>query len=194
MSAEHDDTEQRPRARRRPRPSNVTPEQQLAIDQRRARVAVMLVQGLSYREMQAQEGRTTGARPPGLGTIQRDVQAVRQQWQDRAVLAYDEWVAEELAKLDAVERNVLVDAQGRGDDRLEAARTFTRLSARRARLLGLDKPTKVQHSIDEQQLGTVITRVIDGVLGELRIERTDEVGRVVHRHLRLVADDVERVG
>lgn len=80
-------------------------------------------------------------------TVCRDLQALRAEWQERRSMAFDGWVAEELAKLDALERAILPQAlQGKPG----AAERVLKIMDRRARMLGLDKPQQHEHTVITQ--------------------------------------------
>jgi hypothetical protein len=93
----------------------------------------MLLEHRTYREM-AQRLDCSAA------TIAEDVKAVREEWHQRAGAHYGTWLAEESAKLDAIEATVLPKACA-GD--LRAVDRQLALMARRARLHGLDQPEAV---------------------------------------------------
>lgn len=103
-----------------------------AIEARRAKVATMLLAHRSTREIAAAIG-------VHHTTIVRDVQAIRAEWAERRRTAIDAWTAEEVAKLDAVERAIMPDVLKGSTwhvDRLLAAMHH------RARLLGLYAPER----------------------------------------------------
>src|SRR5262245_38345003 len=66
-------------------------------DERRDRVALMVLAHVPYRRMAA----TLGV---SLGTIAQDVTAIRDLWKASAAGSYEQHLSEELAKLDALER------------------------------------------------------------------------------------------
>ena len=79
------------------------------ITARRERVAQLALRGLSQREIigaltQAGLVNSSTGNAYGLGTINRDLKALRQEWRERAAQAIDEHRASILAKLDEVER------------------------------------------------------------------------------------------
>jgi hypothetical protein len=111
----------------------VTNAETARIAERRAEVAAMLLEHRTYREM-AQRLDCSAA------TIAEDVKAVREEWHQRAGAHYGTWLAEESAKLDAIEATVLPKACA-GD--LRAVDRQLALMARRARLHGLDQPEAV---------------------------------------------------
>lgn len=106
----------------------------LSVEERRSRVATMLLAHRSQREI----ADALGVHP---STVNRDIKAVRAEWAQRRATAIDTWTAEELAKLDAVERALMSKVLG-GDtwaiDRLLGAMHH------RARLLGLYAPEQLE--------------------------------------------------
>lgn len=79
-------------------------------------------------------------------TVYKDIQTIKTNWMTRATAAYGLHVAEELARLDAVEQTAL--------DRLEAApkatigllRVIIECVKQRRELLGLDRPKRMELS------------------------------------------------
>ena len=67
------------------------------LEQRRARVAALYLQGFHQWEIGAQVG-------VDAATICRDLKAIREQWRASAVRDFDEAKAQELARIDALER------------------------------------------------------------------------------------------
>lgn len=82
-----------------------------------------------------------------VATVNRDLQAVREDWAERRDAAYSSWVAEELAKLDALERSWLPRALKVQDADVSAVREVLRVMDRRAKLLGLDRPEQHRYEI-----------------------------------------------
>jgi hypothetical protein len=98
----------------------------------------------------------------GLGTINRDCQKVRAEWAERRVQSIDEWVGEEIAKLDGLE-DVLWKKLEALDDVGEIEKMTSQIlkvADRRAKLLGLDAPTRMKIGADESLAG-VLERVSD---------------------------------
>lgn len=106
-------------------------------------VSELVLRQVPYRTIAAQ----LGISPSQVG---RDVQAVRAAWRARAFDTYEEHVSEQLAMLDMLERVVVreMDKQNNIATRLAAVDSLVRLRDRRARLLGLDKPVKVEHKVE----------------------------------------------
>jgi hypothetical protein len=78
-------------------------------------------------------------------TISEDVKVIRERWRERAVADYASRLAEELAKLDLLEDELLPIALSGSPKGGVSLRTVDRVLAirdRRARMLGLDAPSK----------------------------------------------------
>ena len=121
------------------------------ITARRNQVATLRLAHLTQAEIAARVG-------VSVGTVNADLKAIRDAWQERARTSIDEWVGEELAKLDRLERSLMPLAlQGQAT----AADRVLSVMDRRAKLLGLNKPERFEH--------TVITR--DAI--ETEIERLE---------------------
>lgn len=79
-----------------------------------------------------------------VGTVNADLKAVRAEWAERRLAAYEQWVEEELAVLDALQRSLLPLAlQGNH----AAADRVLSVMDRRARLIGLDRPQEHRHTV-----------------------------------------------
>ncbi len=114
-------------------------------EQRRAHIAVLLMKHWTYAEISREIG-------VSQGTVTNDVACIRRNWRERAGAAYDILVAEETAKLDALEREVLPKAlagnKEDGGPSLWAVDRALAIMDRRARLLGLDRPVKAQMQVN----------------------------------------------
>lgn len=146
---------------------------------RRAQVAALLLSRRTYRQIADSVG-------CGIATVHRDVERIKASWREQAGREYADVVAEEAAKLDAIEHGLMPRAQ-LGDP--AAVSAFVRLAQRRARLMGLDKPLKVEASLPPELIAEIISTVIDRVLAEIGVETTPEIDAVVARQLVLVADE-----
>lgn len=151
---------------------------EMAIELRRERVAKLRVRGYSMREIAAEVG-------VSLETVHSDVHAVLDRTIDSADDAIKRERAVSVARLDAALRSIwpLIDSDGdepdddgdieatiaRATKRLEAIDRVVRLDARRAKLLGLDTPTKqeVEVSAAEQLQGALAK------LGEARQRKAE---------------------
>lgn len=159
-----------------------TEEQERAAERRRIEVAALLLSKHSYRQI----GERLGV---SHTTITRDVEHIREQWRVRAGAKYQEHVAEEVAKLDGMERVLIVRAF-QGDPASVLAQL--KIMERRARLLALDAPFKFEQVIPDDQMGALLSKAVEGMLAELGVKPgRKDVGAVVSRHLTAVAELVE---
>jgi hypothetical protein len=135
----------------------VTQAKQDEIAARRTKVATLRLAHLTQPEIAAQLG-------VGIGTVNRDLQAIRQEWAQRRDTAYEDWLAEELAKLDRLERALLPLAlQGSAP----VADRILSIMDRRARMMGLDKPTRAEVTVDvRSDLDREIAELLDQLDGE----------------------------
>lgn len=111
-------------------------------DLRRLLIAEMLLAHVPYRTIATRVGISKSM-------VAKEVKVIRAEWKERAGRAFDSHVEEELGKIEALERYVLAEAMhgGKaGGTNLAAVDRALSLMDRRAKLLGLDKPTKIEHS------------------------------------------------
>jgi hypothetical protein len=104
------------------------------VAQRRSEVSALILAKIPQREIARRLS-------VGLGTVGDDVKAIKAMWAERSADAYETHVAEEVAKLDWLERAFLPAAFTADVD---AAVMLLKIMDRRARLLGLDKPAKLE--------------------------------------------------
>ena len=109
----------------------------LDVDQRREAVAGLVLAGRPYRWIADRLG-------VSRQTIARDVAAIRQVWRERTAAAYGEHVAEVVAKLDVAEAQVMREVQ-QGD--VGAVDQLVKLIRERAKILGLDQPQRLEHTV-----------------------------------------------
>jgi len=114
-------------------------------DRRRQLVAEIMVRRPRVTQRQLREALTEqGHINPetgeawSLGTINRDVEVVREQAQERMSRSAEEWRAQELEMLQELQ----ADAWKEGE-----YRTVIQVSKRRAKLLGLDEPEKIEAAL-----------------------------------------------
>lgn len=112
----------------------------LLIEERRERVAALVLSGASYRQIAA-------LLDVSRHTVGNDVAALRRAWREQYARDYDAIVSEEAAKLDALERKWFPVALSSSEDAAPATTLLLRVFERRSRLMGLDAPTKVQASM-----------------------------------------------
>lgn len=103
------------------------------IEERRTRVAEMLLARISEREM-ARKLRVS------LGTISHDVAAVRAEWLAHRTTNVEQIASEDLARLERAEAAIWTQIEG---GKLLAIDRLLAIMERRAKLLGLDAPSKV---------------------------------------------------
>jgi len=111
---------------------------------RRAKVAANIVAGVDYRTMSAalvQEGYSAS-----LGTIASDAKWLLADWQKRSVEEMDNFVRVELRRLD-IALNSIWDKVTDGNDR--SIETMLKLMERRAKYLGLDAATTIEHGLPD---------------------------------------------
>lgn len=130
------------------------------IASRRAQVAALRLSQYSQAEIAARLD-------VSVGTVNSDLQALREEWAERRFTSYDSWVEEELATLDKMQRAFLplaLSGQTSAADRVLA------VMDRRAKLVGLDKPQQHEHR--------VITRdVVEAEIERLEAQIAEEEAR-----------------
>lgn len=128
---------------------NPTPKRE-ELAERRRRVAELRLQHWTEVEIAEAVGCSQA-------TVSRDLAYIRNEWWEERVRSYDEWVAEELAKLAVLERTLLPEAILEGG---QAVDRVLSVMDRRAKLLGLDKPQLHEHTIvTEDALDAEIRRL-----------------------------------
>ena len=118
------------------------------IEERRKKVAANLLGGLTYRQM-------AGALDVSLGTIANDVKIILGRWEREQVQDVSEWVELESRRLERMLNAIWNDAI---DGKSSAIDRALRIMERRAKLLGLDAPSKQQISGADGSSLTVIFR------------------------------------
>jgi hypothetical protein len=104
------------------------------------------------------------------GTVGNDAAAIREEWKRQANRDFDAHVAEELAKLDQLERSVVPEALAGAADQgplLPAVDRELAIMRRRAKLLGLDRPMRVEsaHAVEYR---TNLDTEIEALLEQMR--------------------------
>lgn len=113
--------------------------QQAVVEQRRTLIARLRLRGLTQREIVTALGRQ-GANNPQTGkawsvaTVNRDLQAVLEEWRQEYAATFDEHVAEMRAQIREVRREAW---------RTENHDLVLRCCAQEAKLMGLDKPDRL---------------------------------------------------
>ncbi|MBI4496777.1 MAG: hypothetical protein HY689_02620 [Chloroflexi bacterium] len=118
------------------------------IEARRTRVAELLLEGRSEREM----ARALGV---SLGTVATDVKAVRQEWQARRLAHMEEKGAEDLARTDADLAAIWPKVRA---GNLWAIDRVLGLLQYRAKVLGLEAPQKQEHDVGDA-LAAILERL-----------------------------------
>lgn len=107
-----------------------------AAEHRRSLVARLVLARIPYRRMQeALEGQGVMV---SLSTLHNDVQVIRAGWRESAARSYNDFVDEEVALLGSIQAAVVPKAL---DGQLGAVDRVLHIAERRAKLLGLDRPT-----------------------------------------------------
>jgi hypothetical protein len=127
------------------------------IEQRRQTVAEMVASHYTYREI----GDALGV---ASSTVSEDVKVIREQWRQRATADYSTLLAEELAKLDLLERELLPKALSGGPEagvNLYAVDRVLAIRDRRARMVGLDAPQRIEVTARLELIAKAMIRVIE---------------------------------
>lgn len=122
------------------------------IQKRREKVARFRLQGLSIREIVlalASEKivNPDTKKPFEVGTIHGDLEALKSEWAANAARDASEFISEQLAELDELKKSAWKDK--RYD-------VVMKCMERRAKLLGLDKPTKIDATSDGEPIQPAI--------------------------------------
>ena len=118
------------------------------IERRRREVAHLITVHYTCREMAERLGVASS-------TISEDVKVIRERWRDRAIADYGSHLAEELAKLDLREHELLPTALSggpKGGVNLRAVDRVLAIRDRRARMLGLDSPSQLEVTMRVEQV------------------------------------------
>jgi hypothetical protein len=145
------------------------------IEQRRRDVAALVAAHWYYREI----GEALGV---ASSTVSDDVKAIRERWRQRATADYSSFLAEELATLDILEHELLPKALSggpKGGVNLRAVDRVLAIRDRRARMLGLDAPSKVEATLKVE----LLVRAVEDTLVELGLDDS-QVRPVLGRRLR----------
>jgi uncharacterized protein YerC len=143
-------------------PGHTVATDEVTIEERRARIAPLLLQHLTYRQIAVEVGCSHE-------TVRTDRLAILAEWKAQSADTYAEMVAEEDAKYDAVEAKLMARVMG-GDTARAAVEPLISLFERRAKLHGLDKPVKIHAKLDpegESAMDTEIRRLADSFTGPM---------------------------
>ena len=131
---------------------------------RREKVAALRARGKTQRQIRDELAKMNPPIKVGLGTVNRDLQFIRDKWKNAAAESIEEWVARELADLDELEKQAW--AEKRYD-------LVLKIKDRRAKLLGLDKPMRTElagadgKAIEVSIAREAIQRKLARIAGEL---------------------------
>jgi DNA-binding transcriptional MocR family regulator len=112
------------------------------IAERRTMVAQLILAHMSVRQMAAHLNVSPA-------TVQKDINVLRREWQQQRLEAMDQAGAEELQRLIAIERLLWPLIFGRTHD-LQALDRLFKVYERRAKLLGTDAPTRIEHLLTQE--------------------------------------------
>lgn len=129
------------------------------VAERRRRVAEMRLSHMTLDEIAREIG-------VAKSTVSVDLKHVREEWAERRASTYEEWAAEEIAKLDRLERTLLPRAIA---GEYAAVDKIISLMDRRARMLGLDKPQLHEHTI-------ITMDAIEAEISRLEAQLADDDG------------------
>lgn len=135
----------------------------LQAEDRRRQVAALLRQG--YREIQI--ARQLGVAP---STVSKDATRLRAEWRQLRDRDRDAWIETELAKLDAAEAEAWRFVAEGGRPRLFGLDRVLAVMDRRARLLGLDAPTKIDIAQSVKDRAEAVAREHDLDVAEVMAE------------------------
>lgn len=148
--------------------------QQTKIAVRRETVARLHLEGQTERQIAAELD-------VSIATISADLKAARQEWQRQYAESYDAACALQLARVERLWFDIY-PAIEKGD--LRAVEVAIRLLERQAKLLGLDKPNKVEihdwraeateAGLDPQALLDAFERAFDDLTRPQKLSETEE--------------------
>jgi DNA-binding CsgD family transcriptional regulator len=148
-----------------------SPHEATTIEQRREHVARLVLDGNTYREIaELLDVSTT--------TIADDVSALRDAWRERYAEDFAAHASMELAKLDRAEQVLWPQID---DGKLAAIETFVKISRRRAQLLGLDRPERVEAVVASptRESRSELPKTL-GELLDVDEEAAREMAKVIH--------------
>jgi uncharacterized protein YerC len=141
-----------------------SPHEAATIERRREHVARLVLDENTYRTIAEQLD-------VSLATIADDVHALRDAYRERYAEDFAAHASIELAKLD---RAVQVLWPQIDDGKLAAIETFVKISRRRAQLLGLDKPERVEAVVKPPATdGRTITEVLTSAMAKVKAESSN---------------------
>lgn len=151
------------------------------IQKRREKVARYRLQGLSIREIAAALAAESEPivnpetkKPFDAATIHDDIAVMKTEWATNAARDANEFISEQLAELDELKKSAWKDK--RYD-------VVMKCMERRAKLLGLDKPTKIDATSNGNELKGLTADILASLdqLAERQIDRWDEARRKANK-------------
>jgi DNA-binding CsgD family transcriptional regulator len=138
---------------------------------RREHVARLVLDGNTYRDI-------ADTLDVSLATIADDVQALREAYRERYAEDFATHASIELAKLDRAEQVLWPQID---DGKLAAIETFVKISRRRAQLLGLDRPERIEAVVASPTPASrsELPKTL-GQLLEVDEEAAREMAKVIH--------------
>lgn len=149
-----------------------------AIEHRRMLVAVLLLSAKSYSQIR---GALAGLDDPIVvshGTIVNDVGQIRKEWRDARLATYSDHIDQQVALLDQMQGRLVPSALA-AKPNLWAIDRILAIMDRKAKLLGLDQPSKVEVSMKIE----MVVRALEETLTELGLD-AQIVRPVLGRRLR----------
>jgi uncharacterized protein YerC len=140
-----------------------SPHEAATIERRREHVARLVLDGNTYRTIAEQLD-------VSLATIADDVHALRGAYRERYAEDFAAHASIELAKLDRAEQVLWPQID---DGKLAAIETFVKISRRRAQLLGLDKPERVEAVVHQKPPATdgrTITEMLSSAMAQAKAQ------------------------
>lgn len=122
---------------------------EIEIAERRKIVASLLTRRIDQTDIAAMIKKQHPNWDVSQPTISRDIKWLKAQWLEDSKQSVDEFKARELAELDEIERDCALQFGADKKRKVEWIRTRLSVKERRAKLLGLDAPTKSQVSIEK---------------------------------------------
>lgn len=130
---------------------------------RRMHVGEWLLQGYTHEQMM--EALTGMELPSSRSTVTNDIREVKREWKDRFTQAYMAHASQQLAVLDALETKLMRLAMAEKAN-LWAIDRLLGVLDRKAKLLGLDAPSKVEVSLKIE----AISIALQGTLAEMGVD------------------------
>lgn len=157
---------------------------EIQLSLRRAKVAELALKGWTQESMSEFFNLS-------VGTVANDLSFIRQEWARERLENVDLYVRQEIMKLDTDEhdlrRRIMTLPDSGIDMILKVYGHLLRIMQRRAKMLGLDQPTKLSVTVD--QIEVVVQQIIAVVIDEVHDPEQRE--RIGHRIIGLIAPHTE---